>query len=164
MLLSLVVAASENDVIGDHGAIPWHLPDDLKFFRELTKGRPVIMGRKTYESIGHALPGRTNIIITRRDDYAAPDCIVTSSIADAILQAEATGADEAFIIGGGEIYKEALSRAHRVHLTRVHAHVDGDATFPALDRAAWRETKRTDHPADDRHAHAFSFLTYERIS
>jgi dihydrofolate reductase len=161
MRVSLIVAAADNGVIGDANALPWRLPDDLKRFRRLTTGHPVIMGRRSYESIGRPLPERTNIVVTRRDAYAAPGCLVAHTL-DAAFRLGAAAA-EVFVIGGAELYAQSLMRADRIYLTEVHAHVDGDTFFPALDRTHWRETEREYHAADARHAHAFSFVTLERL-
>jgi dihydrofolate reductase len=162
MLLSLVVAAAENGVIGVGNALPWHLPDDLKRFKALTMGKPILMGRKTYESIGRPLPGRTNIVITRRSGLSIPGCIVVSGIDQAI--AAAGDAGELVVIGGAEVYAQALSSAAVIHLTRVHAHIEGDARFPALSPDEWREQVIETHPADARHAYAFSYVDLERIA
>lgn len=162
MIISLVAAVSENGVIGDHGKLPWHLPDDLQHFRSLTEGHPVIMGRKTFESIGRALPNRLNIVVTHQRAWKAPGVIAAHSLEEAIDAAEQSGAAEAYVIGGGEIYRIAMSIVDRISLTRVHAVTEGDATFPQLDPSVWREISRTEHPADVRHPYAFTFLTYTR--
>ena len=162
MIISLIVAASENNVIGKDNAIPWHLPDDLKFFRAKTEGRPVIIGRKCYESIGKPLPNRENIIVTRDQTYSAAGCETSSSLEEAIMFAGRSNPDEIFVIGGGEIYRLAMKAANRIYMTRVHATIDGDVTFPAIDPKIWKETERREHPADAKHQHAFAFLTYER--
>jgi dihydrofolate reductase len=163
-LVSLVVAAAANGVIGRDNAMPWHLPEDLAHFRRLTAGHPVVMGRKTYESIlaslGKPLPGRTNIVVTRQPGFAAPGCTVVGSL-EAALDA-ARDAKEMFVIGGAEIYRLALPRAKRVYLTRIDAAFEGDATFPALDPAEWRETARADHPPAGGRTFGFAFLRYER--
>ncbi len=160
MVLSLIVAASENNVIGAHNRLPWHLPDDLKRFRTLTKGHTVIMGRKTYESIGRPLPERRNIVISRRKDFVADGCIVSDSLDSAIAQA---GAGDIFVIGGGEIYRAAMAVADRIVLTRVHATIEGDAFFPEISLSEWKEVSREEHPKDDRHPYAFTFILYERL-
>lgn len=142
MRLALVVAVAENGVIGRAGDLPWRLSGDLKWFKNVTMGKPVIMGRKTFESIGKALPGRANIVITRRADFVAPGAEVVDSVdaglAAARAAAEAGGVDEICVIGGAEIYQATLSRADRIYLTRVRAAPDGDAYFPALEDADWR--------------------------
>lgn len=159
-MISLVVAASANDVIGDSGALPWHLTDDLKRFKALTLGKPVVMGRKTFEAIGRALPGRRNLVVTRQAEFTAPGCEAVSSPA-AALEACA-GDDEIMIIGGGEIYRQFLPLADRIYLTRVAARIDGDTTFPALDEASWEETSREEFPAGDGNDFSFAILTFER--
>ncbi len=161
MRLSLVVAAAEINVIGAGNQMPWRLPDDLKRFKALTLGKPVVMGRKTFESIGKPLPGRQNIVITRQQGLLLPGCVVVNSLAEAIDAAP--GAHEIAVIGGAQVYAQALSSAHVIHLTRVHAVITGDTVFPALDPTQWRERLIERHPADDRHAFAFSFIELERI-
>lgn len=162
-MISLIVAADQNNVIGHHGALPWKLPADMQFFRETTKGHPVIMGRKTYASIGRALPGRQNVVVTRQEDFDAPGCKVVNSLLDAIgVASMADGSEEIFIIGGGELYREVLPNADRVYLTRVHASVQGDTTFPELDSAEWKEVSRTEYPADSENPQAMTFLTYDK--
>lgn len=157
--LSLVVAVAENGVIGHEGALPWRLPADLAHFKRLTLGKPVIMGRKTFESIGRPLDGRRNIVVTRRADWRATG-VETAGSFDAAL-ALVAGQAEAMVIGGADIYRLALPRARRIHLTRIHAEPEGDTHFPPLDLRAWQETAREDHPAEgDRPA--FSFITLER--
>jgi dihydrofolate reductase len=164
-LVSLVVAAAANGVIGRENRMPWHLPEDLAHFKRLTLGHPVVMGRKTYESIvetlGKPLPGRTNIVVTRQAGFEAPGCVVSRSL-DAALAA-ARESEEVFVIGGAELYRLALERADRVYLTRIHAAFEGDATFPALDPACWRETAREDHPPAGARMLAFAFLRYDRV-
>ncbi|MGE0114283.1 MAG: type 3 dihydrofolate reductase [Steroidobacteraceae bacterium] len=160
MKLALIVAVADNGVIGQQNGLPWRLPGDLKRFKALTMGKPIIMGRKTFDSIGRPLPGRTNIVISRQSQLSLPGCTVVSSLPAAL--AAAGEVDEAIIIGGAEIYRQSLPLAGRIYLTQVHAAVTGDATFPALDTAQWRSIVREDYPADERHAHAYSFVTLER--
>lgn len=159
--LTIIVAAAQNDVIGSDNRLPWHLPDDLKRFKALSLGKPVLMGRKTFAAIGRPLPGRTNIVISRQPGLQIEGCRVAASLDAAI--AAAHPAPEIVVIGGAQIYAQALPLTTTVHLTRVHASVAGDARFPALDPTQWRETATEPHPADDRHAYAFSFITLERI-
>ena len=147
MKLSLIVAAAENGVIGRNGELPWKLPVDLQRFKALTSGHPVIMGRKTYESIGRALPGRRNIVVSRSSP-AIEGVDVVTSVPAALTLAQESGAEEAWVIGGGEMYKESLPLADVVELTRVHATVDGDVSFPELNSAEWEEVSREDHFAD----------------
>lgn len=162
-MISLIVAADENGVIGHQGSLPWKLPADMKFFRETTKGHPVIMGRKTYVSIGRPLPGRQNVVVTRQEDFEAPGCKVVNSLVDAIgVASMADGNEEIFIIGGGELYREVLPSADRVYLTRVHASVEGDTTFPPLDEKVWKEVEAKEYPADEENPQSMTFLTYER--
>ncbi len=159
-MISLIVAASTNGVIGVDGDLPWRLSDDLKRFKALTTGKPVIMGRKTWDSIGRPLPNRQNIVITRNPDFTANGCDIVSTPEQAIDVAD--NADELMIIGGGTIYEIFLDKATRVYLTRVHAEIDGDTFFPELDSGVWTEVARTTHPADERHSVAFDFIDYER--
>ncbi len=162
MIISLIVAADENNLIGGGNKLLWHLPDDMKRFRELTDGHPVIMGRKTYESIGKALPNRRNIIISRQEDYKIAGCDVVDSLDRAYKLIENDPSDEAFVIGGGEIYRQAMDHADRIYLTRVHSEFIGDTFFPELDLRLWVETDRKEHPVDDQHQYSFTFLTYEQ--
>lgn len=162
MKLSLIVAASENNVIGRGNALPWRLPDDLAFFRRTTEGHPVILGRKNYESIGRPLPNRRNIVISRKPGLAIAGCDVAGSFEEALALARSEETDEVFVIGGGEIYRQALPMADYIYLTRVHAEIEGDVVFPELAPEEWREVHREGHPADDRHAYPFTFLVYER--
>ncbi len=158
--LTLVVAVSENGIIGRDGGLPWRLPEDLKHFRRLTLGNTVLMGRKTFESLGKPLEGRANWVLSRDPAYAPAGARVFRDL-DAALAAEPQGA--LLVIGGAELYRQTLSHARRLELTRVHAQVEGDTLFPHYDPAQWHETARRDHAADERHAHAYSFLTLERI-
>lgn len=160
MKISLIVAASENDVIGKDNTLPWRLPADLKYFKAITMGKPIVMGRKTWESLGKPLPGRTNIVVTRRP-MQLPGCVVA---ADAAAAVRAAGeAEELMVIGGAEIFREFLPHAQRIYLTRVHAVIEGDIAFSLPDRTQWREVSRQDYPADERHAHSYSFIVLERI-
>ena len=160
MMISIIVAASENDVIGAAGELPWKLSDDLKRFKAVTMGKPIVMGRKTWESIGRPLPGRQNIVITRQEGYDAAGCEVVASPGGAI--AVAGEADEIMVIGGSEVYDLFLPMANRVYLTRVHANVDGDAFFASLDEAEWRLVSDEPHAADERNEFDVSFRLYER--
>lgn len=160
MRLALVVAAAENGVIGRGNELPWHLPDDLQRFKHLTLGKPMVMGRKTYDSIGRPLPGRTSIVVTRQPGLTLPGCIVVHSL-DAALAA-AGDVPEVAVIGGEQLFRHALPRADLIHLTRVHAAVPGDTFLPALEPQHWREHVVAEHPADQRHAYAFSFIEMTR--
>jgi len=154
----LVAAVAANGVIGANGKLPWHLPEDLKHFKTLTFGHPVVMGRKTWESLGTALPGRENIVVTRAPGYEAPGASVASSLDGAL--ALCTGEPTVFVIGGGELYAEALSVADGLMLTEIQRDYAGDARFPAYDRAAWRETQRKAHTGAD--GLRFDFVLYEK--
>jgi len=159
-VLELVVAASENDVIGRGNRLPWHLPADLRHFRSLTLGKPVLMGRKTYESIGKALPQRTNIVMSRSLQFAPGDCLVVGAVQEAYAIA---GGDALMVIGGAEIYRQCLPLASRIHLTLVHTRIeDGDTFFADWRLSSWRETARQRFERDDKNAHAYSFVTLER--
>ena len=160
MIVSLIVAVADNGVIGRDNALPWHLPDDLKHFKRLTLGKPVVMGRKTFESIGKPLPGRLNVVVTRDTNYHREGVTVVDSI-DAALAAAGT-AEEVMIIGGADLFRLFLPRAQRVHLTRVHGNVEGDVRWPPLDETQWRRSAAEGHPADLRHAHAMTFELWEK--
>lgn len=159
-MISIIVATSMNNVIGAHGKLPWRLPDDLKRFKRLTMGKPIVMGRLTWESIGRPLPGRQNIVLTRRADFAAQGCDVVPSPADAIVVAADSA--EIMIIGGGQVYELFLPQAGRLYLTRVHAEIDGDAFFPEIKEDIWRLIDCEAHEANDSNEFAFDFKTYER--
>lgn len=151
-----------NRLIGRNNALPWHLPADLKRFKALTTGHPVVMGRKTYESIGKPLPGRRNLVISRNAGYSAPGCEVIHSL-DAALAA-CRGATEIFIIGGAELYRESLARADRLELTEIRAEFEGDATFPEFSLAQWRETGREIHSEEAGVPFRYDFVRYERTA
>jgi dihydrofolate reductase len=157
MLVSLIVAMDNNRGIGLNNRLPWRLPDDLKRFKSLTLGHHLIMGRKTYESIGRTLPGRTSIVISRNPDFSAPDCVVVSSLEGALKLAEANGENEAFVIGGSQIFEKALPLADRIYLTRVHVALPADVFFPAIDAERWEEQVTEFHPPDDKHPFGFTF-------
>jgi dihydrofolate reductase len=160
--VSIIVAADEHGGIGRHGGLPWHLPEDLKRFKTLTMGKPIVMGRRTWDSIGRPLPGRRSLVVSRQPGFALAGAEVFESL-DAALRA-AADAPETCVIGGAEIYHEALQYADVIHLTRVHASVEADTFFPPLDAVEWEEVAREDRPADERHAHPYSFLTLQRVS
>lgn len=167
MIVSAIAAVSDNGIIGRKGALPWHLPDDLRFFQRTTSGHPVIMGRRNWDSIPaglRPLKGRPNIVITRQSGFTAEGARVVGSIDEALKAARSTGTDEAFVIGGAEIYREAFYRGlvDRAYITRVHAQVEGDVRMPEMD-GSWREAWSERHEADARHAHAFTFKRLERI-
>jgi dihydrofolate reductase len=158
--LTLIAALSDNGVIGRNGTLPWHLPDDLRRFKALTMGRPMLMGRRTFESIGRALPGRRNLVLTRgMGSFPAG----VEPIASLALALELCAHDaELCVIGGSEVFRQTLPHANRLELTQVHATLDGDVTFPEFDMTQWRERSRIEHATDDRHAYAMSFVTLER--
>ena len=160
MRISLVVAASKNNVIGRDRGLPWHLPDDLRHFKRLTVGKPVIMGRRTFESIGRPLPDRRNIVMTRDANYAADGCDVVTSVEEALDAAQ--GAGEVMVIGGGQVYRDFLPHADRLYLTRVQADVEGDTYFRDIDRIRWRLVSSEHHDADEKHAYAFDLMEFER--
>lgn len=161
MLISIIVAVAENGVIGSDNRLPWHLPDDLKRFKALSLGNPVVMGRRTFESIGRPLPGRTNVVISRQPGLSIEGVIVAPSLDAALAAAGAIA--EVVVIGGAEIFRQVLPRTDIIHLTRVHARVAGDVHFPDLDPAKWREAAVEHHAADERHQYPFSFVTLQRI-
>jgi len=159
-LVSLIVAAAANDVIGVDNRLPWHLPEDLRRFRAITLGKPIVMGRRTHESIGRPLPGRRNIVLSRRPGYAAQGCEAAGDL-DAAL-ALAGHAEEVMVIGGAALYREALPLAGRIYLTRLHRGFEGDTRFPSLDNADWRAVEREDFPAGGERELGYSYLTLER--
>ncbi len=168
MNISLIFAMSENRVIGRNNKLPWYLPNDLKYFKQVTMGKPVIMGRKTYESIGKPLPGRMNLVITRDDAWHAEGVTTCSSLAQAVERAtgaaEINGVDEVMVIGGAEIYRLALPAADRIYLTQVHAHIEGDAYMDDIDWSGWREVGREDFQAEDPNIYNYSFVVYDRLT
>ncbi|RNI25639.1 dihydrofolate reductase [Rufibacter latericius] len=161
-MIALVVAIAENRVIGKNNQLIWHLPKDLQHFKKLTMGHPMVMGRKTFEAIGKPLPGRTTVIVTRQPDYAAPEgCLVTSSLEEALQQGLALD-ENVLVVGGGEIYQQALPLAEVVYLTLVHESFEGDVFFPELEADAWEVTDQEEHLPDERHAYPFTFFTFRR--
>ncbi|MFT4823520.1 MAG: dihydrofolate reductase [Halioglobus sp.] len=166
MLLSVIVAVAENGVVGVDNALPWRLPEDLRYFKKVTMGKPIVMGRKTHESIGRALPGRPNIVISRNQDFTAPGISVVESIDGALELADEIaredGQNELMVIGGAGIYALAIPKADRLYLTQVHAEYSGDVFLPAVDWELWLEVSREDHPSASSGSPAFSFLVYER--
>ena len=163
MRISLIVAMAQGRVIGAGQTMPWHMPADLRHFKQTTLGKPVIMGRRTYESIGRPLPGRLNLVISRNPDWSAEGVTVCASL-DAALQA-AGAVDEVMVIGGGQLYAEALPRADRLYLTHIDLDVDGDTWFPDYQSAdyQWQEVAKEAHPADEKNAHAYCFQTLDRV-
>lgn len=168
MNLAIIVAQAENRVIGINNNLPWHLPEDLRYFKRVTMGKPIIMGRKTFESIGRPLPGRTNIVVSRDTAYQPENVKVVNSLEAAKELAESicmvNGCDEAMVIGGAQIYEQALPLADRLYLTQVHAEVKGDALFPAFHPGDWAEVGREDFSADGPNPYDYSFIVLQRIS
>jgi len=160
MTLSCIVAVSENGVIGRDNDLPWHLPADLNRFKSLTMGHPIVMGRKTYDSIGRPLPGRRSVVLTRSGEYAPEGVTVVGSLEEALDACE--GESEVFVIGGASLFSEALPRADRLYLTRVHADVEGDTFFPPVDFDRWLLADRVDHPADEKNEFSCSFERWDR--
>jgi len=158
--VSLIVAMAQNGVIGRDNALPWRLPEDLRRFKTSTLGKPILMGRKTFESIGRALPGRSNFVLTRDRGWSAPGVAVVHSVEEALAQA--AGAAELVAIGGAEIYRLVLPFARRIYLTHVHADVPGDTYFPEFDATQWADVECSMQPADERHAYPVTFVTLER--
>ncbi len=160
MTISIIVAMDKKGVIGLEGDLPWHLSADLKRFKAMTMGKPLIMGRKTHESIGRPLPGRKNIILTQSQEFKAEGCTVVHSLEEALLAAGEV--DEVMIMGGSGIYDQSLDRANRLYITEVHADVSGDVYFPEFDGGEWVEIEREDHSADDKNDFDYSFVVKER--
>lgn len=161
MKISLIVAMATNRVIGLDNRLPWHLPADLQHFKAITMGKPILMGRKTWESIGRPLPGRTNIVITRDNAYQAEGCVVVHDIPAAL--AAASGHDEVMVIGGAEFYRQVLPQADTLYLTCVDGDFEGDTFFPELADDDWREVACEAHAADEKNPHAYRFITLERV-
>lgn len=166
-VVSLIVAMARNRVIGRDNQLPWHLPGDLKYFKAVTMGKPIVMGRKTFESIGKPLPGRANIVVTSQRDFCAAGVSVAHSPDEALRVARKVAMDgaasEVMIIGGGRIYQEMLPLASRLYLTEVQADIEGDAFFPALDWAQWRQQSREDFKAAGSNPYDYSFVVYNRL-
>ena len=161
-MLSHIVAASENNVIGSKNNLPWKLPNDFKYFKNKTWGMPVIMGRKSFESLKKALPGRINIVVTRKRDWHPDEVYVADNINNAIEKARETDAKEIFIIGGGEIFKQTIDKVSRIYLTRVHATIEGDTFYPEIKKDQWKLVDEQSFPADDKHKYAYTFEVWER--
>ena len=166
--IALIVACAENNVIGRDNQLPWHLSEDLKYFKRTTLGKPIIMGRLTYESIGRPLPGRPNIVVTRQPDWEAEGVQAANSLLAAIelakAQAQRLGSDEIMIIGGAQIYRESVDLCNRIYLTRVHAFVEGDAYFPELNLSEWNELSRESHSAIGDNPYSYAFMVLDRNS
>ncbi|HEV8077324.1 MAG TPA: dihydrofolate reductase [Marinobacter sp.] len=169
MQKALIVAMAQNRVIGRDNNLPWYLPGDLKYFKQATMGKPIIMGRKTWDSIGRPLPGRMNVIITRNEECQSPAGTTVAISLQAALkkaeaQAELDGVEEVMVIGGGQIYAEALPLVDRIYMTQVHASVEGDAYFPEINWEEWEEIGREDFSASDNNPYNYSFVVYQRLA
>jgi dihydrofolate reductase len=166
-IISLIAAVAQNRVIGKNNDLPWHLPDDMKYFMQTTKGHHCIMGRKNYDSIPEKfrpLPNRTNIVVTHQTNFKAPGCIVTHSVEEGIEIAARNGEPETFIIGGADIFRLGFNYANKLYLTEINALIAGDIFFPEFNKADWREISRTHHAADDRHLYSFDFVVYDKLT
>ncbi|MEI2740019.1 MAG: type 3 dihydrofolate reductase [Chitinophagaceae bacterium] len=163
MTISFVVAAATNNAIGKDGKMPWHLPNDMKHFKNVTWGMPVVMGRKTFESLGKVLPGRKNIVISRQPDLKIDGIVTVKTIEDALFVAKQTDALEVMVIGGGEIYKTLFDKAKRIYLTRVEAEPEADTFFPSLNPKEWYLVSQKNHEADEKNDYNYSFQVWERI-
>tara|TARA_R110002050_G_scaffold269917_2_gene412663 strand:+ start:213585 stop:214076 length:492 start_codon:yes stop_codon:yes gene_type:complete len=161
MKLAIIVATDEQGLIGKENDLPWKLSADLQYFRRVTMGKPLIMGRNTHESIGRALPGRKNIIVTKNKTYQAEDCTVVHSINDALLACE--NMDEVMVMGGASLYEQLLPTADKLYLTQVHASLAGDTWFPTFEKNEWIEISRENHQADEKNEYAYSFIVYDKI-
>lgn len=160
-MLSLCVAIDENGLIGNNNALPWHLPADLKHFRKLTMGKPIIMGRKTYESIGHALPGRLNIVLTHKPNLNLGNCTVMHTIKEILSFSKNT--DESVVIGGAKLYESLLPQIQRMYITKIHAKFVGDTYFPNYQSTEWRQVETQTYSADQKNSYSYSFVILERI-
>ncbi len=162
-MLSHIVAASENNIIGIKNGLPWHLPGDFKYFKNKTWSMPVIMGRNTFESLKKDLPGRINIVVTKKRDWHPENVFVTHGIDEAIEKAKESEAKEIFIIGGGEIFKQTIEKVNRIYLTRVHTTVEGDTLYPQLDTSQWKLIKQESFPADEKNNYPYTFEVWEKV-
>ena len=165
MIISQIVAVAENGVIGKNNQLPWHLPADMKYFRDTTMGHCVIMGRKNYDSIPlkyRPLEGRTNIVVTRQKNFRAEKCIVVNSVEDALSEAKKKNETEVFIIGGADIYKQTIGIAHKLYVTHINQTFDGDAFFPKIDSNRWKKMMQTDIQSNEKNKFPFSFCVYEK--
>lgn len=160
-MIAIVVAVAENNVIGKDNQLIWHLPADLKHFKHITMGHPMLMGRKTYESIGKPLPGRTTIIITRQPDFEAEGCMVVNSVKEAISKAKQLD-EQAYIIGGAEIYRQVLDVTDTIYLTRIHHSFDGDTFFPEIKEEEWQTISEAHHEPNEKNKYSYSFIKFER--
>lgn len=160
MIISIIAAVADNMVIGINNSLPWNLPADMEYFRKTTFGKSIIMGAKTFKSIGKALPGRKNIVLSNDSDYKAEGCVVTGSIEEALKQTE--GSEEVMVAGGASVYRQFLPLANRLYLTFIHHNFEGDSFFPEFDRNKWQEVKRIDNKADENNPFDYSFVVFEK--
>jgi dihydrofolate reductase len=163
MTLSAITAVSQNNVIGLHNDLPWHLPADMRFFKSTTMGHVVVLGRKSYEAFGKAYPGRTNIVITRQQNYALPDAIVVHSLEEAIRKAKTIEQQEIFILGGAQIFRQSMPLIDRIYLTRIYHDFEGDAFFPTMNTKEWKLVKDEKHEPDEKNKYRYAFQTWERL-
>ncbi len=163
MVITLVVAAAKNNAIGRDNHLLWRLPNDMRYFKNITWGMPVLMGRKTFESLGKALPGRRNMVLTKQTEWKANGVVSVPNIDDAIFLTKEMDVKELMVIGGGEIYKSVFEMADRIHVTRVDGEFEADTFFPAIDPAIWKLVSKKDHEADAKHAYNYSFQVWEKI-
>ena len=163
-MLSHIVAASENNIIGIKNGLPWKLPNDFKYFKNKTWSMPVIMGRNTFESLKKDLPGRINIVVTKKSDWHPKNVFIAHNIADAIVKAKEVDAREIFIIGGGQIFNQTMNDVERIYLTRVHTTVEGDTSYPQLDKSKWKLVKEESHPADEKNNYPYTFEVWQKVN
>ena len=163
-MLSHIVAASENNIIGIKNGLPWKLPNDFKYFKNKTWSMPVIMGRNTFESLKKDLPGRINIVVTKKTDWHPENVYIAHNISEAIEKAKEGGAREIFIIGGGEVFNQTMNDVDRIYLTRVHTIVEGDTSYPQLDKSKWKLVKEESHPADEKNNYPYTFEVWEKVN
>lgn len=165
MIVSFIVAVSENNAIGKDNILPWHLPEDLKFFKRTTMGKPVMMGRKTFESLGKPLPGRLNIVVTTNKDFSVPEGVLLyNNLEEAVERLQQEPVEEGFIIGGGQIFAETMEAADRMYITRVACTIDdANAFFPDIDHTHWKLTWEEPHHTDEKHKYDYTFQQYDRI-
>jgi dihydrofolate reductase len=163
MIISLVVAAANNNAIGKNNQLLWHLPNDMKYFKNVTWGMPVVMGRKTFESLGKPLAGRKNIVLTRQAGWKAEGVVTVKDFNDALFLVKEMDVKEVMIIGGGEIYRSVFDKATRIHMTRIDAEFGADTFFPAIDPKAWKLVSQKNYDADAKHAYNYSFQVWEKI-
>jgi dihydrofolate reductase len=161
-MLSHIVAASENNIIGIKNGLPWRLPNDFRYFKNKTWGMPVIMGRNTYESMKKDLPGRINIVVTKKTDWHPENVFVTHTIEEAVAKAKESEAKEIFIIGGGELFKQTMNKVDRIYLTRVHTTVEGDTSYPELEASEWKKIKEDSFPADEKNNYPYTFEIWQK--